>query len=124
MSRLRLLNSALTYLTRLAEFDLYVGGGDTVGTLLSNRSNLKVSDRFCSKLDGTKLLFLCYPIIFRFPFRAPKSCVLLRSYLVNSTNISARIRAETYHSHFNDPSVFIKRILEEILYESSETMYY
>lgn len=88
-SELRLFNSALTYLTRLAEFDLYVGGGDTAGTLLSNRSNLKISDRFCSKLDVIKLLFLCYPIIFRFPFRAPKSCItakLSRQF----KNISAR----------------------------------
>lgn len=29
-------------LTRLAEFDLYVGGGDTAGALLSNRSNLSL----------------------------------------------------------------------------------
>lgn len=29
-------------LTRLAELDLYVGGGDTAGALLSNRSNLSL----------------------------------------------------------------------------------
>lgn len=29
-------------LTRVAEFDLYVGGGDTAGALLSRRSNLSL----------------------------------------------------------------------------------
>lgn len=35
----------MPYLTRLAEFDLYVGGGDTAGALLSKRSNLEWKQR-------------------------------------------------------------------------------